>query len=67
LFFSRLSMQTDKNTNSGPKVAVMGAGLAGLILALALKKHCGVTVTVYEQAPRFGTSAPVNCISHHTA
>ncbi|KAI8906950.1 hypothetical protein EDD86DRAFT_210160 [Gorgonomyces haynaldii] len=34
------------------EIAIGGAGIAGLLLALALKKQ-GFHVTVYEQAPRF--------------
>lgn len=36
-----------------PHVAIVGAGIAGLVLALGLKKHLGITSVVYEQAPRF--------------
>lgn len=35
------------------RVAVVGGGIAGLTLAIALH-HRGVSVTVYERAPRFG-------------
>lgn len=41
-----------------PEVVIVGAGLAGLTLALALKKHLGITPVVWEQAPRFGTHPP---------
>lgn len=36
-----------------PFVVVSGAGVAGLLLALALK-NIGLKVEVYEQAPEFG-------------
>ncbi|KAI9024728.1 hypothetical protein DFJ74DRAFT_755984 [Hyaloraphidium curvatum] len=36
-----------------PRFAIVGGGLGGLVLALAIKKHLGVTPTVYEQAPSF--------------
>lgn len=42
-----------KSTEQAPRVVIVGAGLAGLVLSLALKKHCGITAAVYEQAPRF--------------
>ena len=38
-------------------VVIAGAGIGGLALALALRKHCGVKasdIEVYEQAPAFG-------------
>jgi len=38
-------------------VIIAGAGIGGLVLALALKKHCGLAaseIEVYEQAPGFG-------------
>jgi len=39
---------------SSPKIVVIGGGIAGLVLALCLKKHCGLEVVVYEQAAAFG-------------
>ncbi len=33
---------------------IVGGGIAGLALALSLKKHFGIIATVFEQAPRFG-------------
>ncbi|KAG5456691.1 MAG: hypothetical protein BJ554DRAFT_3494 [Olpidium bornovanus] len=36
-----------------PKVAVVGGGIAGLLLALGLKTKLGITAAVYEQAPAF--------------
>ncbi len=33
---------------------IVGGGIAGLALALSLKKHFGIVATVFEQAPRFG-------------
>ena len=39
------------------KVVIAGAGIGGLALALALRKHCGLAgsdIEVYEQAPAFG-------------
>ena len=38
-------------------IVITGAGIGGLVLALSLKKHCGVPakdIEVYEQAPAFG-------------
>jgi monoamine oxidase len=40
-------------TNTSPKVAVVGAGIAGLNAAYQLQK-AGVSVTVYEARPRVG-------------
>ncbi|MDQ4114289.1 MAG: FAD-dependent monooxygenase [Actinomycetota bacterium] len=40
-------------SSMGLKVIVVGGGLGGLTAALALR-HCGVRVTVLEQAPQFG-------------
>jgi salicylate hydroxylase len=37
---------------SRPRVAVVGGGIGGLTLAIALRRR-GVAVTVYEQAPEF--------------
>ncbi len=36
-----------------PKVVIVGAGLGGLVLALALKAHVGISAEIYEQAPKF--------------
>ncbi|KAJ3196721.1 hypothetical protein HK101_007953 [Irineochytrium annulatum] len=36
-----------------PDIAISGGGVAGLVLALGLKRHMGLTPTVYEQAPSF--------------
>ena len=40
-----------------PEVVIVGAGIGGLTLALALKAHCGLagsSILVLEQAPAFG-------------
>ena len=37
----------------GPQFVIIGGGIAGLVLALALKKHVGIKSTVYEQAQGF--------------
>ena len=34
-------------------VIIVGAGIVGLVLALALDKHCGVKAELYEQATAF--------------
>ena len=38
-------------------VVIVGAGIVGLTLALALKKHTGLTVPLVEQAPSFSPGA----------
>ncbi|KAJ3397960.1 hypothetical protein HDU92_000061 [Lobulomyces angularis] len=40
------------NLEVEPNIVISGAGIAGLVLALSLRKM-GVAVTVYEQAPSF--------------
>jgi NADPH-dependent 2,4-dienoyl-CoA reductase/sulfur reductase-like enzyme len=47
-FFSGLMSTPQAN------VVIIGGGIAGLALALSLRKHLGVNASVYEQAPRFG-------------
>jgi len=34
-------------------IIIIGAGIVGLALALALEKHCGIKVNLYEQAAAF--------------
>eukprot|EP00934_Nitzschia_sp_Nitz4_P001638 Nitzschia sp. Nitz4//scaffold307_size21646//4822//6397//NITZ4_008595-RA/size21646-processed-gene-0.17-mRNA-1//1//CDS//3329547130//1638//frame0 len=34
-------------------IVIVGAGIVGLVLALALDKHCGLKVDLYEQAEAF--------------
>jgi 2-polyprenyl-6-methoxyphenol hydroxylase-like FAD-dependent oxidoreductase len=36
-----------------PTIVIAGAGIVGLVLALALKKHAGITAELYEQARSF--------------
>ena len=38
---------------SPAKVVIVGAGIVGLILGLALKKHVGITAEIYEKAETF--------------
>jgi monoamine oxidase len=45
--------QNCKNQLKGMKVAVVGAGLGGLMAAVRLSQH-GVKVTVYEAHPQVG-------------
>lgn len=47
------------------KVAVVGAGIAGLSAAHHLSGLGGVSVTVHEQLPRFGGRAGVNELGEH--
>jgi len=45
---------TKKDTEEEPAtVVIAGAGIVGLVLALALKKHCGITAELYEKAHSF--------------
>ena len=34
-------------------IAICGAGIVGLVTALALNKHAGIQPVLYEQAPAF--------------
>jgi len=34
-------------------VVIVGGGIVGLVLALALKKHCGIVAEIYEKAEAF--------------
>ena len=50
-------MPRRRKTSMDAPVLISGGGIGGLILALALKKHCGLAggeIEVYEQAPGFG-------------
>jgi 2-polyprenyl-6-methoxyphenol hydroxylase-like FAD-dependent oxidoreductase len=49
-------------TAEQPKIVIIGAGLGGLLLALALEKHVGVKAEVYEQAPEFSNATDCNCL-----
>lgn len=49
-----LELQT-MATSPDFKIVIIGGGIAGLTLALSLRKHLSITASVYEQAPRFGT------------
>ena len=35
------------------RIAIAGGGIVGLTTALCLHRHCGLTVTIFEQADRF--------------
>jgi 2-polyprenyl-6-methoxyphenol hydroxylase-like FAD-dependent oxidoreductase len=41
----------DLNMSSSPKIAIIGAGLSGLALALALHKNGLTNITIYESRP----------------
>lgn len=42
-------------SNSGPNVAIVGGGIAGVLLTIALLKHCPhFDITLYESASAFG-------------
>ncbi|KAF3031499.1 hypothetical protein E8E12_000309 [Didymella heteroderae] len=42
-------------TRAGPNVAIVGGGIAGVLLTIALLKHCPhFHITLYESAPAFG-------------
>lgn len=43
----------DDNDKEPATVVIAGAGIVGLVLALALQKHVGITAEVYEKAPAF--------------
>lgn len=36
-----------------PRIAILGAGIGGLALAISLSKHSSITFTLYEAAPGF--------------
>ena len=46
---------------SEPTIIISGAGVAGLLLALALKK-IGMSVSVYEQSPQFSDGVGGNIV-----
>ena len=43
----------DSSSAAVAPVAIVGAGIVGLVLALALDKHCGIKAELYEQAKAF--------------
>ena len=48
------------DANAQPRVLIVGAGIGGLCLALALRKHCGLSgadIEVFEQATAFTNNA----------
>lgn len=50
-----MTVTANSAKESTVQVNIVGAGLAGLVLALALKTHCPqIQSQVFEQAPRFG-------------
>lgn len=44
---------SDDNDDDIAPIIIVGAGIVGLVLALALDRHCGVKVELYEQANAF--------------
>jgi salicylate hydroxylase len=38
------------------RIAIVGAGIAGLATAIALKDHPGIDVQIYERASKLGAS-----------
>jgi hypothetical protein len=44
---------TPEGEEEPAQVVIIGAGIVGLVLALALHKHCGIQVELYEQAQTF--------------
>jgi 2-polyprenyl-6-methoxyphenol hydroxylase-like FAD-dependent oxidoreductase len=47
------NMTNNKEEQEPAQFVISGAGIVGLVLALALKKHLGVTAEVYEKAHEF--------------
>ena len=47
------TIQGGNDDKAIPAVVIVGAGIVGLVLALALDKHCGIQAELYEQAPAF--------------
>jgi 2-polyprenyl-6-methoxyphenol hydroxylase-like FAD-dependent oxidoreductase len=47
------SPDTTTREEPPPRIVIIGAGIVGLVLALALHKHCGIKVEIYEQARAF--------------
>ncbi|CAB9515317.1 hydroxynicotinate 3-monooxygenase [Seminavis robusta] len=35
------------------KIVIVGGGIVGLIFAMAVKRHCGITCEIYEKATKF--------------
>ena len=44
---------SDENREQVKHVVISGAGIVGLVLALALKKHVGIDAEIYEKASTF--------------
>jgi hypothetical protein len=47
------SVITNEDTEKAAEIVIAGAGIVGLVLALALEKHLGIKPEVYEQAIEF--------------
>jgi len=56
----------DTNEPAPTTVVIAGDGIVGLVLALALKKHCGIVSEIYEKADQFyeDVGAALGCYSN---
>jgi len=59
----------DTNEPAPATVVIAGGGIVGLVLALALKKHCGIVPEIYEKANQFydDVGAALGCYSNGCA
>jgi ribulose 1,5-bisphosphate synthetase/thiazole synthase len=47
------TLEAQDDSSAVAPVTIVGAGIVGLVLALALDKHCGIKAELYEQAQAF--------------
>ena len=53
MYVANPALDIGKHELGPATVVIAGGGLVGLVLALALKKHCGIVAEIYEKADGF--------------